>query len=245
MNTERHIDLQQQCYEKKENIQRLEEEIREIEAKINIPKEANKTPESPKNGKSSRELRKHLLREISPIQMYTPASSYDHEERQNRHSWKARTSSSSEEGSQDQESINKAYTIEKVYAKHSKFSFKIKDPLSISWNKSQRRFVLRCPYYFDMETLLHKIQPADNYDPTLKLKTNLFLHLPGITILNKKGILFLFLPAQQWAGIFHVFHIKTDNGLTLYFSKKASLEQITIPKGKLLGYLYAIARLQE
>jgi len=78
-------------------------------------------PESPENRKSSRELKKHLLREISPIQMYTPAASYDHEERQSRHSWKAHTSSSSEEGSQDQESINKAYTIEKVYAKHSKF----------------------------------------------------------------------------------------------------------------------------
>jgi len=129
--------------------------------------------------------------------------------------------------------------------KNSNFSFKIKDPLSISWNKSQRRFVLRCPYYFDVETLLHKIQPTDNYDPTLKPKTNLFLRLPGITILNKKGILFLFLPAQQWAGIFHVFHININNGLTLYFSKKASLEQIIIPKGKLLGYLCAIAQLQE
>ena len=39
-----------------------------------------------------------------------------------------------------------------------------------------------------METLLHKIQPAYNYDPTLKPKTNLFLHLPEITILDKKGI---------------------------------------------------------
>jgi len=53
MNTECHVDLQQQCYEKKENIRRLEEEIRELEAKINIPKEANEMPESPENGKSS------------------------------------------------------------------------------------------------------------------------------------------------------------------------------------------------
>jgi len=105
MNTERHADLQQKCYEKKEHIRRLEEEIRELEAKINIPKEPNETPES-ENGKSSRELRKHLLREISPIQMYTPAASYDHEERQSRHSWKARTFSFSEEGSQDQEIDN-------------------------------------------------------------------------------------------------------------------------------------------
>ena len=183
---------------------------------------------------------------MSPIKMYTPAASYDHKKRQCRHSQKARTSSSSEGGSQDQGSINKAYTIEKVYAsKHSNFSFKIKDLLSIIWDKSQRSFVLRCPYHFKMEILLHKIQPADNYDPTLKPKTNLSLRLPGITILDKKGILFLFLPAQQWAGIFHVFHIKTSNGLTLYFTKKTSLEQIIIPKGKLLGYLYAISQLHE
>jgi len=64
--------------------------------------------------------------------------------------------------------------MEKVYAKHGKFSFKIKDPLSISWNKSQQRFILRCPYCFDMETLVHKIQPADNYDPTLKPKLTYF-----------------------------------------------------------------------
>ena len=113
---------------------------------------------NPSRTKSSRELRKHLLRKASLIQMYTPAPSYNHEERQSRHSWKAHTSSSSEEGSQDQESINEAYTIEKVYAKNSKFSFKIKDPLSIAWDKSQRHFILRCPYYFKMEKLLHKIK---------------------------------------------------------------------------------------
>jgi len=73
--------------------------------------------------------------------------------------------------------------------------------------------------------------------PLHKIKTNLFLHLPGITILDKKGILFLFLPAQQWAGMFRVFHFNTSNGLTLYFTKKPSLEQIAIPKGRLLGYL--------
>jgi len=82
MNTERHADLQQQCYERKENIRRLEEEIRELEAKIDIPKEANETSEPIEDRKSSRELRKYLLRETSPIQMYTPAASYDHEERQ-------------------------------------------------------------------------------------------------------------------------------------------------------------------
>jgi len=95
MNTESHADLQQQCYEKKESIRRLEQEIRELEAKIDIPTEANETSEPT-------------------------------EDRQSRHSWKARTSSSYAEGSPDQESINKAYPIETVYAKHSKFSLKLK-----------------------------------------------------------------------------------------------------------------------
>jgi len=96
MNTKRHADLQQECYEKKENIRRLEEEIRELEAKIDIPKEANETSEPTEDRKSSREPRKHLLREISPIKMYIPAASYDHEKRQSWHSRKTRTSSSSE-----------------------------------------------------------------------------------------------------------------------------------------------------
>jgi len=61
--------------------------------------------------------------------MHTPVASYVQKERQSQHSEKACTSSSSEEGSQDQESVNKAYAIEKIYAhKHSNFTFKIKDP---------------------------------------------------------------------------------------------------------------------
>jgi len=42
-----------------------------------------------------------------------------------------------------------------------------------------------------------------------------------------------------------MFHIGTSNGLTLYLTKKAILEQIIIPKGKVLGYLYVIAQIQE
>jgi len=206
-------------------------------------KEANKTPETIEDRKSSWELRKYLLREIYPIQMYTPAASYDQEERQSRHSWKAHTSSSPEEGSQYQEIIKKMYTIEKVYAsKHPNFTFKIKDPLSIVWDNSQRRFVLSC---LQMKILLHQNQSADHYDPTRKPKTNLFLRLPGIAILDKKEILCLFLPAQKWAGMFHVFHIETSNGLILYFTKKTNQKQIIIPKGELLGYPYVIAQLQE
>jgi len=81
--------------------------------------------------------------------------------------------------------------------------------------------------------------------PLHKIKTKLFLQLPGITILDKKGILFLFLLTQKWAGMFRVFHINTSNGLTLYFTKKPIQEQLIIPKGRLLGYLHAIAQFQE
>jgi len=35
------------------------------------------------------------------------------------------------------------------------------------------------------------------------------------------------------------------NGLTLYFTKKAILEQVIIPKGTILGNSYAIGQLQE
>jgi len=45
--------------------------------------------------------------------------------------------------------------------------------------------------------------------------------------------------------MFRVFHIGTRKGLTLYFTKKATQEKIILPKGTLLGYLYAIAQLQE
>jgi len=218
---------------REESIRRLEEEIRELEVKIDTLKEANETSELIEDRELSRKQKKYLLRETSLIQMYIPTTSYYQKERQSRHSWKARNSSSSEEEPQEQEIIDKVYTIEKVYAKHSNLSLTIHYPLSIAWDKPQRRFILRCPYDFKMVKPLHKI------------KTKLFLHLPGIPILDKKGILFLFLPAQQWTGMFCVFHINTSNGLTVYFTKKPSLEQITIPKRRLLGYLYAIAQLQE
>ena len=73
------VDLQQQCKEKKESIQKLEEVIRELEAKIDTLMETNETPEFIENRKSSQELRRQLLREI---QMYTPTTSYDQEETQ-------------------------------------------------------------------------------------------------------------------------------------------------------------------
>jgi len=128
---------------------------------------------------------------------------------------------------------------------NSNFSFKVNDSSSIIWDKPRRRFVLRCPLYFKMEIHLQKIQPLGNCDPALNPVTKLSLRLPGITILDQNGILFLFQPTLQWAGMFHVFHIGTSNGLTLYLTKKAILEQIIKPKGTILGYLYAIAQLQE
>jgi len=96
-----------------------------------------------------------------------------------------------------------------------------------------------------MEIHLHKIQPLGNYDPALNPVTKLSLRLPGVTTLDQNGILFLFQPTLKWAGMFGVFHIGTSNGLTLYLTEKAILEQIIIPKGTILGYLYAIAQLQE
>jgi len=63
--------------------------------------------------------------------------------------------------------------------------------------------------------------------------------------LEQNGILFLFQPTLQWAEMFRIFHIETSNGLTLYFTKKAILEQVIIPKRTILENLYAIAQLQE
>jgi len=246
---ELYTELEQLYYRRKENKWKLEEEIRKLEAKIYIPKEANETSEPSKDRKSSREQRKHPYqrssREPSPIKKYISAASYDREERQIRHFQKAHTSSSGKR-SQGQESVNKVYTTIKVFvSKHSNFLFKINDSLSIIWDKPRRRFVLRCPLYFKMEIHLHRIQPLRNYDPTLNPITKLSLRLSGITILDQNGILFLFQPTLQWAGMFHVFHIGTSNGLTLYLTKKAILEQMIIPKGTILGYLYVIAQLQE
>jgi len=56
--------------------------------------------------------------------------------------------------------------------------------------------------------------------------------------------MFLFLPARQWAGMFHVFRIGGGNGFTLYFTTKAIMKRITLPKETVLGDLYAIAQLK-
>jgi len=92
-----------------------------------------------------------------------------------------------------------------------------------------------------MATLWHKIESTGKYPKTKYL----FLRIQEITILEKSGILFLFLPMRQWGGMFHVFRVGTSNGFTLSFTTKAILEPIIIPKGTILGYIYAIAQLQE
>jgi len=94
--------------------------------------------------------------------------SYDYEERQIRSSGKR---------SQDQESSNKVYTTIKVHtSKNSNFSFKINDPLYITWEKYSRSFVLRCPLFSEMETLWHKVESAGNHD--LLNPKNVNLRLP-------------------------------------------------------------------
>ena len=163
-------------------MQKLEEEIRELEAKIDTLTEIKEMPEPSEDRKSLPELRKQLLQEI---QMYTPTTSYYQEDTQSRPSGEDCTLSSSKQESQDQESSNKAYTVEKVCAKHSNLSFTINNLLSVVWDKPRRRFILRCPYNFKMAKSLHKI------------KTKLFLQLPGITILVKRGSYFSSCPHKN------------------------------------------------
>jgi len=59
--------------------------------------------------------------------------------------------------------------MEVVCAKRSELSFIITDPLSTNWQNTQRRFLLKWPYDFEMETLL---QETLSTDPHLKIKTN-------------------------------------------------------------------------
>jgi len=99
MIAELYTDLEQLYYRRKEDIRKLEEAIRKLEAKLYIPKEAKETSEPSKDRKLYWELRKHpyqrSTQEPSLIKKHIPAASYDHEERQIRHFQKAHTSSSS------------------------------------------------------------------------------------------------------------------------------------------------------
>jgi len=97
-----------------------------------------------------------------------------------------------------------------------------------------------------MAILWHKIESTGKYKYLfLFIFKYLFLRIPGITMQEKNGILFLFMPTRSWGGMFHVFRVGSGNGFTLSFTTKAILEPIIIPKGTILGYIYAIAQLQE
>jgi len=87
---------------------------------------------------------------------------------------------------------------------------------------------------------MHKIQDLADEGPTLESQTKLSLRLPGITILKQNGILLQFQPTLKFAGMFRTFHIGINNGLTLYFSRKAISDRIIISKGTILGHVYAI-----
>jgi len=201
MSIELYTELEQLYYKRKEDKRKLEEEIWKLEAKIYVPKEAKETSKPSKDRKSSRS------REKTPISKINPRAISDQETYIGRFIWpRGETNSTLSESShffslgkrsQDHGRINKANTTIKVYAnKHSNFSFKVNDSLSIIWYKPRRRFVLRCPLYFKTEIHLHKIQPLGNYDPALNPVTKLSLRLPRITILDQNGILFLFQPVM-------------------------------------------------
>ena len=96
-----------------------------------------------------------------------------------------------------------------------------------------------------MEISLHNVQHSANKDSTLDHKTKISLRLPGITIVEQNGILFQFLPMKQYSKMFKVFRVDICNGLTLYFTRKAILDRVIIPKDTTLGYLFAIAQLNE
>jgi len=101
--------------------------------------------------------------------MHTPTTSSDRKKLQSQHFCGASTPSSSEEDSSKHEPINTVHSMEVVCAKRSELSFIITDPLSTNWQNTQRRFLLKWPYDFEMETLL---QETLSTDPHLKIKTN-------------------------------------------------------------------------
>ena len=75
MIAELYTDLEQLYYRRKEDIRKLEEAIRKLEAKLYIPKEAKETSEPSKDRKLYWELRKHpyqrSTQELSDQETYT------------------------------------------------------------------------------------------------------------------------------------------------------------------------------
>jgi len=130
MITELYTDLEQLDYRRKEDKRKLEEEIRKLEEKIYIPKETNETSKPSKDRKSYREQRKdpyqRSTKEPSPInKTYTglfirPRGETNSTLAESSHSFsqkKIPRSGKLTKRSQDQGSINKAYTTIKVYVR--------------------------------------------------------------------------------------------------------------------------------
>jgi len=77
----------------------------------------------------------------------------------------------------------------------------------------------------------------------LNNKTKISLKLSGLIINEFYSIFFRFVPKRQYSGTFDKFHMDEDNGLNLCFTKKAVLDRVTIPKGSVFGFVYAMAQL--
>jgi len=99
-----------------------------------------------------------------------------------------------------------------------------------------------------MENCLDTIvSPVKNFknSPRLAHKFKIPLKLSGLSIEERRGILFLFVPMYQHAGIFENFHNKVGKGITSSFTKKAIKRRVIIQKGVVLGDLYTLTQLNE
>jgi len=103
--------------------------------------------------------------------------------------------------------------------------------------------MLRRPFFSKLENFLYDTLCSAEAPPLLNSKTNIILRLSGLKVNEYHGIIFDFVPKNQYSGIFDKFHMGGDNGLTLCFTKKAVLDRVTIPKGSVFGFLYAMAQL--
>ena len=82
-----------------------------------------------------------------------------------------------------------------------------------------------------MELSLYKTHHSANTDSIPDYKTKISLRLPRITLIEQNKMLFQFLPTRQYSGMIEIFHVGVGNGITLYFTKKAVLDRVLIPKG--------------
>jgi len=95
-----------------------------------------------------------------------------------------------------------------------------------------------------MENCLDKLASSEKDLPCSTHKTKNSLKLPGLKIKEHPGT-FYFAPKHQYSEIFEMFHIRVENGITLYSTKKAILDKVIIPEGNTLGFLYAKVHIIE